>query len=49
MPDMRFDTQAPRAGSDAADQQENGRQPFVSPTVEEMGGLKELTRLGGTL
>jgi len=45
MPENRLDTQV----APAAAEQATARMPFVAPAVEEMGGLSELTLIGGSL
>jgi hypothetical protein len=49
MTESQYEILAPRAGTSPADAPEQGRRPFVAPVVEEMGGLAELTLLGGTV
>ncbi|MDB4952043.1 MAG: hypothetical protein JWM27_4692 [Gemmatimonadetes bacterium] len=49
MTESRFELQTSAAGSVPAESPDEGRKPFVAPTVEEMGGLAELTLLGGSL
>jgi hypothetical protein len=49
MSETRFDIQVPRAGGGPAETPVHGRQPFVTPTVEDLGGLAKLTLLGGSL
>lgn len=46
MPEQSLDAQEP--GTQAAEP-ETARQPFVPPSVENLGGLNRLTQLGGSL
>jgi hypothetical protein len=48
MPENRLDLQVAPASSASAEQ-DHARMPFVAPVVEEMGGLSELTLIGGSL
>jgi hypothetical protein len=50
MPDPRVEPQSP-SGTARADDVESSaaRQPFVPPTVMDLGGLTRLTQLGGTV
>ena len=45
----RFDARAPRGILSAAEQAPRDRKPFVPPTVQDLGGLKTLTLVGGSL
>jgi hypothetical protein len=49
MPETRYEHQASAVGAESAGRPEDGRKPFISPTVEAMGGLAELTLIGGSL
>jgi hypothetical protein len=44
-------TVTPQQGREANAVQESAgkRKPFVSPRIEDLGGLTQLTQLGGTL
>jgi hypothetical protein len=44
-----LESETPRAGSQPAEAQARGRQPFVVPTVEALGGLTTETLLSGSL
>lgn len=50
MLEPRIEPQSP-AGTASADAGESPtlRQPFVPPTVKDLGGLTKLTQLGGTV
>jgi hypothetical protein len=43
------DFQVLSAASAHAEDPARGRQPFIRPTVEDLGRLKELTLVGGSL
>ncbi len=49
MIETRIDAHAPSAASARPEEPVRTRSPFVRPTVEEMGRLKELTLVGGSL
>lgn len=49
MTESPYEIQAPRASTSPAAAPDQGRMPFVAPVVQEMGGLAELTLLGGTV
>jgi hypothetical protein len=49
MTEPRAELQAPSATTPIAAEPADDRRPFVAPAVEDMGGLKEVTRLGGTV
>jgi len=49
MIEPRFDAQASPAASARPDEPVRGRLPFVRPAVEDLGRLKELTLVGGSI
>jgi hypothetical protein len=49
MIETRFDAQAFPAASARPEEPVRGRLPFVRPAVEDLGRLKELTLIGGSL
>lgn len=49
MSDSRSDLLTNRDASAAAQEPDQGRKPFSTPTVEDLGGLTDLTLIGGSL
>ena len=49
MPDQSIDALSHGAADSTSPAEDAGRKPFVTPVVEELGGLTQLTEVGGSL